>query len=352
MEKLKATDEIYAELRYAMALYLRGEFITSCLFLAKALETLVRKNNSKDDLINILDDLRQSGKIVSATYKQLDACRKIRNRVIHERMTYEEYGQCANDFIERFAQAINYNTASLQEAIDEEDYRRLKARFTEELALENKQFTAFTEHDFRDLRAMRYAFVALKKQLEPFVQQLSPQLHFDSISNVHSFVWLAAVDTFTIDRAKIERPSLSILATTQDLRVYLDFGGRAKSYRDAYFEKLLAKGLDAELGELHRKEFMMFDTYWYSNVENIISLENFVIERDMSRFIYTKGLLHEKTEMFVQANKYKKSLSDNIFLVGKIYEKADVIIKGSAVIDEIKDAFNSLLPLYKKVVSI
>jgi hypothetical protein len=199
-------------------------------------------------------------------------------------------------------------------------------------------FCGFSERDFQNLFQMRSTMGALVRSLEREFPQQGVPLKFDQLSEVNptsAYVWAAAVRRLAGDRPKLEKPSLSLLATNSELRVYLEFGGRSHQGRKSYYEALGSGKLDDALRGLD-DGYRVFDIEWYFNVvpESVRTPKQFgqYLKDNPTEVATTSARLRES----------QKTLTWNRFLVGKTLQKRDLIRDEERVLPVILDVFKTL----------
>lgn len=281
-------------------------------------------------------------------YNTLMECRWVRNQLIHYNDTRQVSG-----FIDDICTVRSLNRHQLSVELDGEDLRRLRKKFSSSVPSSNcsalgKLFVGFSEQDFRNLHEMRNTLNYLKEKLTSHCNGLKPALFFDEISETTSaYVWLAAVKSLDGERPKIDQPSLSILATNHDVRVYLDFGGRCKKERKRYYHLLLNKKLDPLLKSLG-SDFRIFDTYWYFNLENIRTLQEFYELREHGTLTNEEDLKRQVAEFEFLLDE-KRTVPENKLLIGRIFPKEEVIPAGSGFAKEVCLTISKLHPIFEKL---
>lgn len=343
-------NKIIEILQYAILLQENGELPTSGYYAAAAFEKLlpnVEQRGEHNFYEKRIDKYCKDNDACKDIRESLNVCRKIRNEIIHggnmTRLSTLLSGMC---------EVFDLNSHQVLQDLDAEDFRRLRKKIS---AFEVKPtspelsnlFSGFCSADFRNLLEMRNTLSYLREALSSFCESLNPPIYFDTLSDtVSSYVWLAGVKSLKTDRPKIDQPSLSILATNHDLRIYIDFGGRCKDERKKYYTLLFRKELDKYLAKLS-KDFCMFDTYWYSNLENIRTIQEFSELRDLGEYVEI-DLLGDAREFSSHVDS-NKTITENKFLIGRIFSINEVINMGIGITEEIKSTLSELHPLYSKI---
>ena len=177
--------------------------------------------------------------------------------------------------------------------------------------------------DFLDLYKMRHRFLELEHFLDG--NKRLGKLKKYSIDNVSAvnptsaYVWLAIVDDHKRSRKKISGPSISILATPLDIRIYLDFGGFAFDYRKKYFEFL--RTYDFEFLEIDREELYIFDIDWYSFVTEKQSFNTYIKDPIFKQKVKDASELLDREDQSVP-------LSWNKLLIGYIIDRKSIQSNG------------------------
>lgn len=335
---------------YAVLLCGRNELQTAGYYASAAFELLLpkvpgeaRENFYENRIIAYCRVNNCSPEI----HNSLMQCRIIRNQIIHYNDTRRVPG-----FIDDLCTVRNLNSHQISIELDGEDLRRLRKKFSYSAPGSNSSmlgqlFAGFGDQDFRNLHEMRNTLSYLKEKLSAYCKNFKPAVFFDEISEATSaYVWLAAVKSLDGDRPKIDLPSLSILATNHDIRVYIDFGGRCKKERKRYYHLLLNKKLDPFLKDLG-SYFRIFDTYWYFNLENIRTIQQFAERREHGD-ILEEDIQKQVTD-FESLIDEKRTIPENKLLVGRIFTKEYVIQAGTKFADEVCETLSKLHPILEKL---
>jgi hypothetical protein len=349
-KNLKYVEEL---LKYAILLYEDKDWHTAGFYAAAAFEACITAPKSGHDdcyskRIDRTEGLNSSEKNV------LTNCIGLRNKAIHEHLYIEHRDSYVNKLITNLCEILSFNRVAIQQSSDYEDIKSLQTKLVGNSSCEvfrgfKGLYSGFQDEDFRNLYEMRNKMYYLLAELHDFCKRLKPALQFDQISKtISAYVWLAAVRKLDCERPKIQYPSLSILATNVDVRVYLDFGGRCKKERKKYYKLLLSKEAIDIFKDLDG-EFYLFDIYWYFNIENKVSLQTFY----QNRFFVHKGHIEDEiknlVDDFEKEIDSRKTIPDNKMLLGKIYSKEYVISRGYNFVDDIKDTYVKLLPIFNAI---
>lgn len=173
--------------------------------------------------------------------------------------------------------------------------------------------------DFLDLYKMRHRFLELEHFLDGNKRLGKLKKYsIDSVSAVNptsAYVWLAIVDDHKRSRKKIFGPSVSILATPLDIRIYLDFGGFAFDYRKKYFEFL--RTYDFGSLDIDKKELYIFDIDWYSFLIEKQSFNTYIQNPMFNQKIKDASELLDREDQSVP-------LSWNKLLIGYIINRQSI----------------------------
>lgn len=336
-------------LKYAILLCNNNELQTAGYYAAAAFELLLPQ--VKGDGMKVyeprIDAYCRANNCNRELYNLLMDCRNVRNQIVHHNNLRGVQGLIDNLCIVRGG-----NKQQLASDLDHEDYRRFRKKFCSSGNQVHpttlvQLFSGFSQQDFRNLNEMRNTLSYLREKLAPWCERQKPSLHFDEISEATSaYVWLAAVRTMASERPKIDQPSISILATNHDIRVYLDFGGRCKDERKRYYHLLLNKKLDPLLKSLDRN-FRIFDTYWYFNIENIMTIQQFVERREHWEFA-DENILARLAEFEAQLDG-KRTISENKLLIGRIFSQDEVVAAGVGFAHQVESVIAKLHPIISKL---
>jgi len=339
-------------LKYAILLFKEQDWHTAGFYAAAAFESCIAPRGGYDDSYSKRVERTLGLSLVKQA--MLRDCIDFRNKAIHENLYGDNRTQYIDNLIKTLCATYEIDRDKVLNDFDYEDIKALQRKFVggkdaDVLHGFKGLFNGFTNDDFRNLYEMRNKIYYLMAELTDFCQGLTPQLYFDSISKtISSYVWLAAVQNLDCERPKISYPSLSILATNVDIRVYLDFGGRCKNERKKYYKLLLSKkGLET-LKNLDN-EFSIFDIYWYFNIENKVSLQHFYERRFFTHDGHIEDEIDEIIQKFEDDIDSKKTIPDNKMLLGKIYSKESVIERGRDFIDDVKTTYIKLLPILNSI---
>ena len=131
--------------------------------------------------------------------------------------------------------------------------------------------------DFKELNELREKFISLKSKInkELFAKHYQ-DLKIDIISQVDTtsaYVWMG-INFKDQKKSRIESTSISILGTPLDLRIYMDFGGRALQARQDYYKFLNSDKFRNfwRKDKIDRKEIKIFNIDWYCFIDESWSL--------------------------------------------------------------------------------
>lgn len=342
-------SEVDALLKYAVLLSSNNELQTAGYYATAVFELLLPnvKGDGKGLYEPRIDAYCRTSNSSREMYNLLLKCRDVRNQIVHQNSL-----RCVQGLIDDLCVIRGVNNHQLTNGMDHEDYRRLRKKFSYSgtqihPATLAKLFSGFSQQDFRNLNEMRNTLSYLRERLAPWCERLNPPLYFDEISEATSaYVWLAAVRTLKSERPKIDQPSISVLATNNDVRLYLDFGGRCKAERKRYYHLLLNKKIDASLKELG-SDYCIFDTYWYFNIENIMTIQQFADRREHGH-ILDENILARVAE-FEEQLEGKRTITENKLLIGRIISRDEVINAGVGFVQKVESAIEKLHPIICKL---
>jgi len=339
---MNAVDDL---LKYAILLCNNNELQTAGYYAAAVFELLLPKVKVDGNKVYEprIDAYCRTNNCSRELYNLLLKCRDVRNQIVHQNSLRSVQG-----LIDDLCIVRGVNKHQLANDLDHEDYRRFRKKFSTSGSQIHpttlvQLFSGFNQQDFRSLNEMRNTLSYLREKLAPWCERLNPPIYFDEISEATSaYVWLAAVRTLESERPKIDQPSISVLATNYDIRVYLDFGGRCKNERKRYYHLLLNKVLDPLLKTLG-PDFRIFDTYWYFNLENIMTIQQFAERREHGD-IADENILARVAEFEEQLDG-KRTISENKLLIGRIFSKDEIINAGIGFAHQVESVIGKLHPI-------
>jgi hypothetical protein len=142
-------------------------------------------------------------------------------------------------------------------------------------------FEGVAKSDFDDMFRLRDKLANLKAELSPWLVQNADFLATDILTTIDTtsgYIWMPLVESKLKKdgtRKGIFNCSVSILATTLELRIYMDFGGQApRELRSSYFKFLESLEYEKYLKTMQVKEGLcVFDIDWFSALFNPRTLE-------------------------------------------------------------------------------
>lgn len=150
------------------------------------------------------------------------------------------------------------------------------------------KFEGITVTDFENLFCLRDKLLGLKDRLSLWLSQNTPHLDTDiltTIDTTSAYIWMPLVQKQKKevgDRKGIWDCSVSILGTPLDLRIYLEFGGRARNARE-YFYRFLGSEEYRKFSQqqMFNQGWQLFDVDWYSALFNVRPLDSWQSSRDV-----------------------------------------------------------------------
>ncbi len=124
------------------------------------------------------------------------------------------------------------------------------------------------QNDFNNLFSMSEKLFAFSEYIDTRKKLRKYNLSIDNISKANptsAYVWLAITSGNYQSRQKIESSSVSILATPENIRIYIDFGGLAFEDRQYYYNFL--ESIDRKSIGLDKiDDLCLIDIEWYSYI--------------------------------------------------------------------------------------
>jgi len=143
------------------------------------------------------------------------------------------------------------------------------------------EFNGINSEDFDNLFHLRDKLLALQTHLGTWLPQHAEHLDTDiltTIDTTSAYIWLPLVQKekkFDSSRKGVWDCSVSILGTPLDLRIYLDFGGRARDEREMFYSFLESEQYSVFYERtMVGKGWQVFDVDWFSALHNLHSLDN------------------------------------------------------------------------------
>jgi hypothetical protein len=142
-------------------------------------------------------------------------------------------------------------------------------------------FTGIKAADFDTLFLLRDKLLGLRDRLSSWLLKHTPHLDTDiltTIDTTSAYIWMPLVPKqkkVEGNRKGIWDCSISILGTPLDLRIYLEFGGRARDERERFY-RFLASEEYAHFRHqsLAGRGWQVFDIDWYSALFNVRPLDS------------------------------------------------------------------------------
>mgnify|MGYP003967679727 FL=1 len=351
---------------YAVALCRCGNFqeaaLVGCIMFEKAIYHLLKekgiseqnisdqKPSNKGEFEYALNEAckhyTDEDKLKDFTKNELHEIRRRRNDIIHSN---KDINDIDGKYIKRMILFIwwiydksnyeKYNGTIKEIKFLKADYiiREILRELEDPYApVDQHDFEEFEMSDFEDLQKMRKKFVFLESKIKNFILDESQnELDIDSISRVDTtsaYVWMG-LNKGINKKNKINSASPSILATPLDLRIYLDFGGKAYQERRDYYKFLKSDIFTGFKKRKDLKDITIFDIDWYS----------FIIDKtplfELTEGEMDKKINHAETKLNHDEQK-NNIISWNRVLLGYIIDRRKIGY------NEIKEKLNSIITLY------
>lgn len=245
----------------------------------------------------VLEFSDRDGERIKQVVIRLQNFRWLRNRIMHDQMdqVVERDDMAKEDLItylwaelapESFEKALSKRKAKEESIISTlfehtADYMVRAIEEVEAIQRDNEvghdlMKAKIFSHDFDNLFDLRRKLVPLKNYLSTWLPKHAPFLQTDiltTIDTTSSYIWMPLVPCQLPTKEKrvgVYDCSVSLLATPLDLRIYMDFGGYARTQRKLYFDFLTGSPeYDAVIEQFKDKpSFEVFDIDWYSFIFN------------------------------------------------------------------------------------
>lgn len=342
-------EELKRMSRFCIGLYRTGKVIQSAHIASNILELIIDLWLDKQN-IHYANEDNLNYKINILNYSnlyhkksELHELREIRNDIVHGYIHSKDFSK-VHILIDFIFYELDYDSYEKYNDITELDLGTAYYWIREFEVLDTKSVedlyentTVIKKDDFNNLYKIAERFKALStfisgnKRLGKYYP-----LTVDNISSVNStsaYVWLAITSGSYKGREKISSGSISILATPENLRIYIDFGGFAFEDREKYFRFL--KNTDTNILNIQDiNDLYLFDIEWYSYIENKVSINFLNTNEKDEKISSSKKLLDNHNK--------NKPLPSNRLLIGYILEKKDLRF------DDVWSKLNSIICIYEK----
>jgi len=337
----------YCHLQYNEENYLLAAVLASALF-----EYFMhsRTNNKYINSKHPLSDAIRYFANIQEQYsnKELNYLRECRNGLVHNSLSKNKYRESIKKIL-NFLEKELFNTTLGQVNSFEKQHilevLKSEGMLASEKNLKVKDFQLLDDDDFFNLYSMRDKFLSLKKELLKNKELINLDLQNISVSHVDGtsgYVWLSLHSNDSTEY-KVEQISLSILATPDSLRIYIDFGGKAFEARKKYLTLFKnAKFMQEILTYKENPDFYVFDIEWYHSIINKTKASKF-------KLIDIQNI-DSIIDRLQQDIKTKDTITWNKYLIGYIIPRQEIskdiinnkILDIASIIDTIKQKINKL----------
>ncbi len=230
----------------------------------------------------------------------------------------------------------------------------LKNRTFEDIAtLRTKQATAnenyekIVDSDFDNFDKLYEKCPALKLEIEKRITTSLRGAQISGFTPNTGGIWLPFVTHETQDnRTHIDRASVGVTFTPNDIRIGLNFGSQAHKYRIKYYEMLLNGELINEFESLNRKDtgYCLCDTFWHYHIRNLQSLQ-WCLTLYGSTKINIENAIEETKQL------EGTPLTANKYLISKVIKRSreDFAYILNGIVDEISKTLNELYPTIEHI---
>lgn len=355
------TEDLYLIGKYIAGLYRLNYFVVAGYVAGNTFENIINVFLDKQGLLNITSDthdslhekikrididiIRKQFHIPISTNRQLIEIKNIRNDIVHGFIRDVDKEKIRNlvEFVWSVTKKSNdpeLNELDMKAAqYWIRDFEVISEKDTEKgYSQSSKQIR---KSDFYDLYRMRSQlksfedYVSSKKRLGKYYKY-----KVDNVSAVNptsAYVWLAIVEAESKSRKKIFEPSISVLSTPLDIRIYLDFGGLAFDYREKYYKFL--NSVEISSISIDKKDLYLFDIDWYSFFGERYKFDDF-----FGTEVFDKKI-KEAFGLVRKAKKENIPIAWNKLLIGYVFQR-DRLPEGIGF-DEIWSRIEYIIKLYE-----
>lgn len=199
--------------------------------------------------------------------------------------------------------------------------------------------------DFDNLFELRRKLAHLKNYLDEWLPRNAEYLHTDVLTTIDTtsgYIWMPLVSKKKESRQSgVYGCSVSILATPLDLRIYMDFGGRAVQERKIFFDFLSESGEYKALADNFKRNngLEVFDIDWYSSI--------------LGRYQFIKWLeikenaISEARSKLAEYENSKDPITWNRLLHGFIFSKTDLPDQGYVDFPMLEPQLRDIIQLFE-----
>ncbi len=359
---LPKTKELHMIGRYIVGLYKLNYFVVAGYVAGNTFESIINVFLNEQGKLDFLCETQEClhKKIqtldtaslrrqfqVSTSISRLIDIKNIRNDIVHGFIR-----DISKDKIEDLVEFIWSVTKKIDESeldnIDLKtaqywvrDFEVITEKSTKKINLSGVS-RAISKDDFLDLYEMRHRFLEIEEYLDKQKRLgKNPKYKIDNVSAINptsAYVWLAIVEAESKSRKKILGPSISILATPLDIRIYLDFGGLAFDDRKRYYKFL--QHITASSVNIDKEDLYIFDIDWYSFFGDVYNFDEFV---DTFEF---KEKVKSSLELIKKEKKKNIPIAWNKLLIGYILKRDD-LENGKLMFDDIWNKLENIISVYE-----
>ena len=206
----------------------------------------------------------------------------------------------------------------------------------------DSKFEAIKKSVFEDLSVMRKKLLPLRALLFDWLRWkhkysgLTTDI-LTTIDTTSAYIWMPLVpyDLQVVGRQGIFNCSVSILVTPHDFRIYMDFGGYAKTKRSVYYKFLESDEYSKFMESFDGKaEMKVFDIDWFSFIANCSKLTSQNVAKNALKIDDAKDKLNEPVSLPITWNRMlhgyileKNNIPDDGISLNWIKERLTWIIK-------------------------
>lgn len=261
----------YCHLQYDEENYLLAAVLASALFEyfihSRTNDKYIKSKYPLSEAISYFANIQKQ-----YSYKVLNDLRECRNGLVHNNLSKNKYCSSIKKILNFLEKELFDTTLGYIDSFEKQhvlEVLRSEGMLASEKNLKAKNFQLLNDDDFFNLYSMRDKFLSLKIELLKNKELINLGLQNASVSHVDGtsgYVWLSLFSNDT-NELKVEQMSLSILATPDSLRIYIDFGGKAFEARKKYLTLFKNDEFMKELLTYKdNQDFYIFDVEWYHSI--------------------------------------------------------------------------------------
>lgn len=248
-----------------------------------------------------------------------------------------------NGCVGRMVNTIEKHTADYMiRAIDEVDIRKID----DNVPAAGAEWSLALS-DFSNLFKVRDKLVSLKNHLNSWLKIITTNLHTNTLTTIDTtsaYIWMPLTGIDDENQWGIYACTVSILATPVDLRIYMDFGGKAVGLRREYYDFLESSQYEElALSFVDKPHFYVFDIEWFSFITKKKTMCSWLTSQKNFR---RRDIATAREEIVNYDETASKQITWNRMLHGYIFDRDYLTKEGSISLDLIQCHLTEIINFY------